>query len=100
MNFPLRTKGTQEILRLHRSEKHLRKDQRWGYEHLKSVDPVSGKVQHQVCGRNGNVLTKIELAKELPKFIHGDLVDIGERFAFYHDFIKGSTTALVTPEST
>ena len=44
-------------------------------------------------------MTKIELAKELPKFIHADLVDIGERFPFYHDFIKGSTTALVTPES-
>ena len=45
------------------------------------------------------MLTKIELAKELPKFIHAELVDIGERFPFYDDFIKGSPFALVTPNS-
>ena len=41
----------------------------------------------------------MELAKELPKFIHVELVDVGERFPFYEDFIKGTTTAVVTPES-
>ena len=90
----IRTKGTFEILRHHRSEKHLRRDQRWRYEHLRSIDTISGKVQHRVRGRNGKVLTKIELAKELPKFIHAELVDIRERFPFYDDFIKGSPTAL------
>ena len=50
-------------------------------------------------GRNGKLLTKIELARELPKFMHAELVDTGERFPFYHDFIEGRTTALVTPES-
>ena len=98
-NISIKTKGTFEIIRHHRSEKHLRRDQRWRYEHLRSVDPISGKVQHRVRGRNGKVLTKIELAKELPKFIHAELVDIGERFPFYDDFLKGSSTALVTPDS-
>ena len=45
------------------------------------------------------MLTKFELAKELPLFIHAELVDIGERFPFYEDFLEGSTTALVTPDS-
>ena len=98
-NISIKTKGTFEIIRHHRSEKHLRRDQRWRYEHLRSVDPISGKVQHRVRGRIGKVLTKIELAKELPKFIHAELVDIGERFPFYDDFLKGSSTALVTPDS-
>ena len=98
-NFSIRSKGAFEILRHHRSERHLRRDQRWRYEHLKSVDPVSGKVRHRVRGRNGKVLTAIELAKELPKFIHTDLVDVGERFPFYDDFMQGRPTAMVTPES-
>ena len=98
-NISVKSKGTLEILRHHRTEKHLRKDQRWRYEHLKSVHPVAGKVQHRVRGRNGRVLTKIELAKELPLFIHAELVDIGERFPFYDDFVKGTATTLVTPAS-
>ena len=31
--------------------------------------------------------------------MHVELVDIGERFPFYDDFIKGTSTTLVTPES-
>ena len=98
-NFSIKTKGTVEILRQHRSERHLRRDQRWRYEYFKTVDPASGKVQHRVSGRNGKILTKIELTKELPKLIQAELSDIGERFHFNEDFIKGTTTALVTPES-
>ena len=98
-NISIKTKGTLEILRHHRTEKHLRRDQKWRYEHLKSVHPVTGKVQHRVRGRNGKVLSKIELAKELPKFIHAELVDIGERFPFYDDFVKSTSATLVTQES-
>ena len=79
-NFSIRTKSPIEILRHHRTENHLRRDQRWRYQHLKSVDPVTGKVHHRVRGRNGKVLTKIELAKDLPKFIHFEVMDVGERF--------------------
>ena len=98
-NFSVKTKGVVENLRHHRTEKHLRRDQRWRYEHLRSVDPVTGKIQHRVRGRNGKILSKVELAQELPKFIHTDFVDVGERFPFYEDNLKGSTTALVTPQS-
>ena len=98
-NFSIRTKGTMEILRHHRTEKHLRKDQRLRYEHPKSVDPVTLQTQHRVRGRNGKLLSKVELAKELPKFIDSELVDIGERFSFYEDFLQGRTAPLVTPES-
>ena len=98
-NISIKTKGTFEILRHHRSKKHLRRDRRWRYEHLRSIDSISGKIQHRVRGRNGKVLIKIELPNELPKFFHAKLVDIGERFPFYDDFLKGSSTALVTPDS-
>ena len=97
--FSIKSKGPYEILRHHRTDRHLRRDQRWRYEHLRSVDPVSGKVQHRVRGANGKILTKIELANQLPKFIKAELVDIGERFPFYEDFIRGTTTALVTQEA-
>ena len=97
--FSIRTKGTMEILRHHRTEKHLRKDQRWRYKHLKCIDSITGKVHHRVRGRNGKLLSTIELAKELPKFIHSELVDIGELFSFYDDFVKGRTGALITPDS-
>ena len=80
-----------EILRRHRTEKHLRRDQRWRYEHLKSTDPITLKTQHRVRGRNGKILSKIELAKELPKFIHVELVDIVERFLFYEEFVRART---------
>ena len=98
-NFSIKSKGPYEILRHHRTDRHLRRDQRWRYEHLRSVDPVSGKVQRRVRGANGKILTKIELANQLPKFIKAELVDIGERFPFYEDFIRGTTTALVTQEA-
>ena len=97
-NFSIKSKGPYEILRHHRTERHLRRDQRWRYKHLRSTDPITGKTQHRVRGGNGKLLTKVELAKELPKFKNVELVDIGERFPFYEAFVKGSTTALVTPE--
>ena len=98
-NFSIKTKGTVEILRHHRTEKHLRRDQRWRYEHLKTVDPVTGKVQHRVRGRNGKILSKKELADELPRFIHTELVDVGERNPFYEDYLQGHTSAPITPQS-
>ena len=98
-NFPIKSKGPYEILRHHRTERHLRQDQRWRYENLRSTDPITGKTQYRVRGGNGKLLTMVELAKELPKFKNVELVDIGEQFPFYEDFVKGSTTALVTPEA-
>ena len=98
-NFSIKTKGTVEILRHHRTEKHLRRDQRWRFEHLKTIDDVSGKVQHRVRGRDGKILNKSDLAQELPRFIHTELVDVGERHPFYEDYLKGHSSAPVTPQS-
>ena len=98
-NFSIKTKGTVEILRHHRSEKQLRRDQRWRYEHLKTTDRVTRKIHHRVRGRNGKILSKIELAREFPKFRHVELIDAGERFPFYEDYLKGNTSALVDPQS-
>ena len=41
---------------------------------------------------------KTELAKELPKFINVELVDLGERFPVYDDFVRGRNPP-ITPES-
>ena len=98
--FSVKSKGPLDILRHHRTEKHLRRDQRWRYEHLRSVDPMSRQIQHRVKGRKGKVLSKIEVAREFQNlFTPSWLVDIGERFPFYDDFTRGRTTPLVTPES-
>ena len=86
-NFSIKTKGTVEILRHHRTEKHLRRDQRWRYEHLRTPDSVTGKIQHRVRGRNVKILNKSELAHELPKFIHTELIDVRERHPFYEDYL-------------
>ena len=86
-------------MRHHRTKKHLRKDQRWRYEYLKSVDLATKRVQHRVRGRDGRMLNKLELAEELSHFIHSKMVDIGERFPFYEDFLKGRAEPLVTPDS-
>ena len=48
-NFSIKSKGPYEILRHHRTERHLRRDQRWRYEHLRSTDPITGKTQHPVA---------------------------------------------------
>ena len=93
------TKGPEETLRHHRTKKHLRKDQRWRYEYLKSVDLVTKRVQHRVRGRDGRILNKLELAKELSHFIDSELVGIGERVPFYEDFLRGRAEPLVTPVS-
>ena len=98
-NFSIKTKGTVEILRHHRTEKHLRRDQRWRYEHLKTTDPVTGKIQHRVRERNDKILNKIDLAHELPKFINTELVDVSERLPFYGDYLKGHTSAAITPQA-
>ena len=54
-NSSIKSKGPYEILRHHRTERHLRRNQRWRYELLKSTDPVTGNVQHRVRGGNGKV---------------------------------------------
>ena len=54
-NISIRTKGTVEILRHHRTQKNLRRDQRWRYEHIKSVNSITGKTHYRVRGRDGKL---------------------------------------------
>ena len=89
-NVSIFGKGAREILRHYSTEKHLRKDQRWRYEHLSTVDPLTNAVQHQVRGKDGKVLTPYQLELELPLFIDAELVDIGEKLPFYHEFMAGA----------
>ena len=83
-------KGAREILRHYATEKHLRKDQRWRYEHLLTVDQLTKTVQHQVRGKDGEVLTPYQRELELTHFIGAELVDIGGKLPFYHEFMAGA----------
>ena len=76
-NVSIYAKGAREILRHYSTEKYLRKDQRWRYEHLSTIDPLTNAVQHQVRGKDGKVLTPYQVELELPLFIDAELVDIG-----------------------
>ena len=81
-NVSIYGRGSKESLRHHATERHLRKDQRWRNEHLGVVDPVTQVVHHHVWGRDGNLLSPLELEAELPKFIDVKLVDIGVKLPF------------------
>ena len=89
-NISIYGRGAREILRHHQSERHLRKDQRWRYEHLSVEDPATNTVRHHVRGRDGKLLTPYELEQELKYFIDEPLVDIGEKLPFYEDYIRGT----------
>ena len=89
-NISIYGRGAREILRHHATERHLRKDQRWRYEHLATEDPVTKVVKHHVRGRDGKLLTPYELQLELPKFKDVVLVDIGEKLPFYDDYLRGT----------
>ena len=89
-NISIYGRGAHEILRHHATERHLRKDQRWRYEHLATEDPVTKMVKHYVRGKDGKLLTPYELKLELPKFIDVPLVDIGEKLPFNEDYLRGT----------
>ena len=89
-NVSLNAKGPREItLRHYSSERHLRKDQHWRYEHLSVTDTSTGMVKHRVRGRDGKLLTPYQLELELPKFIDAILVDIGDKLPFYEEYLAG-----------
>ena len=88
-NISIYGRGAREILRHHSTERHLRKDQRWRYEHLAIEYPVIGRIKHHVRGKDGRLLTPYELQLELPKFIGVELVDIGEKLPFYDEYAQG-----------
>ena len=89
-NISIYGRGAREILRHHTTERHLRKDQRWRYEHLSTEDPITKQVRHYVRGKDGRLLTPYELQLELPKFIGVELIDIGEKLPFYDEYLQGT----------
>ena len=89
-NVSIYSKGAREIIRHYSSEGHLRRDQRWRFEHLGKVDKISGNVIHSVRGRNGHILTPFELEKEKPLVESVPLVDIGPRFPFYDEYMSSA----------
>ena len=89
-NISIYGKGAREIRRHHSTEKHLRKDQRWRYENLYKVDPVTRAKIHQVRGRDGKLLTPYQLEMKLPKFNGPELVEIGQKLPFYDEYMPGA----------
>ena len=69
---------------------HLRKDQPWRYEHLSNTDKITGITRHQVRGRDGHVLTPLELEREKPFFENVPLVDVAEKYPFYDEYKTNS----------
>ena len=74
-------------MRHYPAKSHLRKDQFWQYTHLCRKDQVTGVVTHQVRGKNGVLLTPLELEKEKASFENALLVDLGAEFPFYEDYL-------------
>ena len=72
-NVSIYSKGAREIIRHYQGELHLRKDQRWQFEHLSVTDQRTGITQHQVRGRDGHILTPLELEREKPYFENAPL---------------------------
>ena len=67
-NVSIYGRGVKEILRHHSTERHLRKDQRWRYEHLAVEDPQTKVVHHQVRDGKGQLLSPNDLQKEYQYF--------------------------------
>ena len=62
------------------------------------MNPVTVDEVHQVRGRDTKILSKYQLAKELPLFINAELVELGERRPFYHEFIGEHSSSAVVDE--
>ena len=98
-NVSIYGRGAKEILRHHATERHLRRDQRWRYEHLSLEDPVTKTIRHNVRDRNGKLSTPYELELEYPKFKDVAQVDIGEKLPFYDEAMAGNNHMKSSSES-
>ena len=98
-NVSMYSKGKGELKRHYRRETHLRKDQKWRYENLVDVDPITKVSTPLVRDKFGNLLKGSALQAELPHFIDEELVDIGPKFPFYEDFIMGLNPSQTSVES-
>ena len=82
-------KGRGELIRHYQRKSHFRVDQRWRYEHLRKVNPLTGVTRYFVRGWDGRVLDFSDLQKELPHFEDTPLVEIGPCYPYYNDYVKG-----------
>ena len=98
-NVSIRSKGPKEILRHYATDRYLREDQRWRYEHLTIEDPLTKRPRYQVRGRDGKILTNYQLQLELPQFINCELVDIGDKLPFYEEAMAGSSYMSSSPQN-
>ena len=98
-NVSIHSKGPKEILRHYATDRHLRKDQRWRYEHLTIEDSLTKRPRYQVRGRDGKFLTNYHLQLELPHFINCELVDIGDKLPFYEEAMAGSSYMSSSPQN-
>ena len=98
-NVSIQAKGLKEILRHYATKRHLRKDQRWRYEHLTIEDLLTKRLRYQVRGRDGKVLSNYQLQLELPHFIESELVDIGTKLPFYDDAMAGRDYMTSSPQN-
>ena len=92
-NVSMYGKGRGELIRHYQRKSHFRIDQRWRYEHLRKVNPITGVPRHYVRGWDGRLLDHTELQKELPYFEDSPLVEIGPCYPFYSDHVKGLQTS-------
>ena len=97
-NVSIRSKGARGIIRQYQGETHLRKDQRWHFEHLSVTDKVTGSTGRQVRGKDGHILTSLELEREKPLFEIAPLVDVGEKYPFYDEYMANSEGQQVTED--
>ena len=95
MNLSCKSKGALEVLRHHKTEKHLRRDQRWRYEHLKTINPVSGKVEYEV---KYEVRDKYGRIRDPYQFIDAPLVELGPKFPFNDEIANKDAEPVVDVE--
>ena len=88
-NVSMYGKGRGELVRHYQRKSHFRIDQRWRYEHLFKVNPITGVIRYYVRGWDGRLLDFDELQKELPYFEDEELVEIGPCYPYYADYVKG-----------
>ena len=74
---------------MYRSCPKEHKDQRWRYEHLAKTNEITGVTSHGVRGKDGHILTPLELEREKPLFILAPLMDIGDKNSFFDEYMAG-----------
>ena len=88
-NVSIKSIGVRDVVRHYQSDSHLRKDQRWRFKHLANTNEITGVTSHEVRGKDGHVLTPLELEREKPFFIDAPLVDIGDKDPFFDEYMAG-----------